>query len=223
MLSSKSGTLLKSTAIAAVIGLSSLIGTSTVAAQATNTATYAMYADIKDWDPAIAFSMEVVMLSNVYEPLLWYKPENDESKFTPALATDWSVSDDGLTWTFNLRENVKFHDQTAFNAEAAKASLERTIAMKKGAYYIWPEMEITAVSEHQLVIKTKTPAAIDLIASSQYGAYIYSTAAAQKGTDWFNQGNAAGTGPYEVTQWEKGQHVILDKTKATGEVGKRSN
>ena len=56
------------------------------------TVTYAMYGDIKDWDPSIAFSLEVMMLVNVYEPLLWYNPPGSDEQFTPALATDWSVS-----------------------------------------------------------------------------------------------------------------------------------
>lgn len=175
------------------------------------TLTYAMYGDIKDWDPAVAFSLEVMMLANVYEPLLWYNPDADDGQFTPALATDWSVSDDGLSWTFNLREGVTFQDGTPFNAEAAKASLDRTRNLKKGAWYIWASVDsIEAVEEHKLVITTKTPQPIDLIASSQYGSYIYSPEAAAKGTDWFNQGNAAGTGPYEVRQWSKGQQVVLE-------------
>jgi peptide/nickel transport system substrate-binding protein len=182
------------------------------ATPAKNTATYAMYADMKDWDPAIAFSMEVVMLVNVYEPLLWYNPPGSKEQFTPALATDWSVSEDGLTWTFNLRKGVKFHDGEPMNAAAAKASIERTMEMKKGAYYIWSGVtEISAPSDYSLVIKTKNPLPIDLIASSQYGSYIYSPKAAEKGTDWFNKGNAAGTGPYSVRQWIKGQHVVLEK------------
>ncbi len=182
-------------------------------ASALNTATFATYTDIKDWDPAVAFSTEVIMLSNVYEPLVWYNPPGSKETFSPALAKSWSVSDDGLTWTFQLREGVQFHDGTAFDSEAAKFSIERTVAMKKGAYYIWPKMEITTPDATTLVIKTEKPSPIDLIASSQYGAYIYSPAAANKGTDWFNQGNAAGTGPYQVTQWEKGQQVILEQNE----------
>jgi len=178
----------------------------------TNSVTYAMYGDVKDWDPSIAFSLEVMMLANVYEPLLWYNPPGSSEQFTPALAESWSVSDDGLTWTFKLRQGVTFHDGTPFNAAAAKASIERTKEMKKGAYYIWAGVtDIEAPSEDTLVIKTKTPTPIDLIASSQYGAYIFSPEAAAKGTDWFNEGNAAGTGPYTVRQWENGQHVILEK------------
>ncbi|WP_028671724.1 ABC transporter substrate-binding protein [Saccharospirillum impatiens] len=175
------------------------------------TLTYAMYGDIKDWDPAAAFSLEVVMLANVYEPLLWYNPEGADERFTPALATDWSVSDDGLSWTFTLREGVTFQDGTPFNAEAAKLSLDRTREMRQGAWYIWAGVEsIEAIDTHELVITTETPQPIDLIASSQYGAYIYSPDAAEQGTDWFNEGNAAGTGPYQVRQWSQGQQVVLE-------------
>jgi peptide/nickel transport system substrate-binding protein len=182
-----------------------------VAQADSKTVTYAMYGDIKDWDPASAFSLEVVMLVNVYEPLMWYNPPGSKEQFTPALATDWSVSDDGLTWTFNLRENVKFHDGEDFNAEAAKKSLERTMELKKGAHYIWASVESIDADGHTLVIKTKTPQPLDLIASSQYAAYMYSPKAAANGADWFNQGNAAGTGPYAVRQWDKAQQVVLEK------------
>jgi len=197
-------------AVCGLIAVAGLAGPSVAADE--KTVTYAMYGDIKDWDPSIAFSLEVMMLVNVYEPLIWYNPPGSDKQFTPALATDWKVSDDGVTWTFNLRKGVKFHDGEAFDAAAAKASIERTRELKKGAYYIWGAVEsIEAAEPHTLVIKTKRPAPIDLIASSQYGAYMYSPKAAAMGTDWFSKGNAAGTGPYNVRQWEKGQHVILEK------------
>jgi peptide/nickel transport system substrate-binding protein len=108
-------------ALTATAALTAGLAAPTVQA-ARNTATYAMYGDVKDWDPSIAFSLEVMMLVNVYEPLLWYNPPGSKEQFKPALATRWSVSGDGLTWTFKLRQGVKFHDGTAFNASAAKSS-----------------------------------------------------------------------------------------------------
>lgn len=181
-------------------------------AQADKPLVYAMYADIKDWDPSIASSTEVILLSNIYEPLIWYNPNGGKPIFTPALATDWSVSKDGKTWTFHLRKNVKFHDGTSFDAAAAKASLERTITLGKGAAFIWSAVEaIAAPDSSTLSIKTKIPAAVDLIASSQYAAYMISPAAMKKGTEWFNQGNDGGTGPYKVKLWNRGQEVVLDK------------
>ena len=133
-------------------------------AQADNkTVTYAMYGDIKDWDPASAFSLEVMMLVNVYGPLMWYNPPGSKEQFTPALAKSWAVSEEGLTWTFNLRENVKFHDGEDFNAQAAKTALERTMELKKGAYYIWSSVEAIDADGLTLTIKTKTPQPLDLM------------------------------------------------------------
>ena len=131
-----------------------------------------VYIDTDDDEiAASAASLEVLMLVNVYEPLLWYNAPGSAEQFTPALATSWSVSDDGLSWTFNLRKNVKFHDGEAFNAAAAKASLDRTIKLGKGLAYIWGNVDsVTAAGKHTLVIKTKNPQPVDLIASSQYAA-----------------------------------------------------
>ncbi len=176
-----------------------------------STLVYASYGDIKDWDPAVAFSLESILLLNVYEPLLWYEKTGAEVTFRPALATSWSQSSDKLSWTFKLRAGVTFHDGTPFDADAAKSTLERTISMKQGASYIWDGVDrIEAPDAQTLVIHTKQPAPIDLIASAQYGAYLYSPAAAAKGTQWFNKGNAAGTGPYRVVRWDKNDQVVLE-------------
>ena len=55
-------------------------------------------------------------MNNFYEGLVEYR----DGEYLPCLATDWVSSDDGLTYTFHLRENVQFNDGTAFNAEAVK-------------------------------------------------------------------------------------------------------
>ena len=98
------------------------------------------------------------------------------------------------------------------DAAAAKASLDRTIELGKGLAYIWGNVDsVNAVDDLTLEIKTKNPQPVDLIASSQYAAYMYSPKAAEAGPDWFNAGNAAGTGPYVVRQWDKAQQVVLEK------------
>ncbi|MGO1118284.1 ABC transporter substrate-binding protein [Rhodovibrionaceae bacterium A322] len=198
------------TALALCLGLG--LGTAADQAKAADeTLVYAMYDDVKDWDPAVAASLEIVMLANVYEPLVWYNPPGSDEILSPALATEWSSNDDGTVWTFKLREGVTFHDGEKLTAAAAKAALDRTIEMGKGASYIWGQIaSIEAPDELTLVITAKSPAPIDIIASSQYAAYIYSPKAAEKGTEWFNQGNAAGTGPYKVRQWDKSQQLVLE-------------
>jgi peptide/nickel transport system substrate-binding protein len=171
-----------------------------------------MYADIKDWDPAIAASTEVILLSNVYEPLVWYDAKGGKDALKPGLATAWSVSKDGREWRFTLRQGVRFHDGEVFDAAAAKASIERTRKLAKGSAFIWDSVDaISAPDKYTLVIHTKVPAAVDLIASSQYAAYMVSPKAMAAGTDWFNQGNDGGTGPYTVRKWTRGQEVALER------------
>lgn len=172
----------------------------------------ALYSDFADWDPSLGFSLEIWFLYNVYEPLLWYSPPGSAEQFTPALATSWESSDDGLTWTFHLREGVTFHDGTPFNAEAVKYSIERTMKMGGGAAWIWGAVsDIEVKDEYTVVFHLSYAAPLDLIASSQYQAYIFSPAAAEKGTDWFMEGHDAGSGPYMVESWEPDQQTVLVK------------
>ena len=53
--------------------------------------------------------------------------QDDNGQIKPWLAESWDISDDGLTYTFKLREDVKFHDGTPFNAEAVKYNIERLL------------------------------------------------------------------------------------------------
>ncbi len=65
-------------------------------------------------------------MANLYEPLIYANPPGSAEPFSPALATSWEVSKDGLEWTFHLRQGVTFHDGTPFNAAAVKYSIDRT-------------------------------------------------------------------------------------------------
>lgn len=181
-------------------------------AGAPRTAVFALYTDIKDWDPASGFTAEIDLFANVYETLVRYQPPGSATQLAPGLATDWSASADGTRWTFHLRRGVRFHDGSTFDAAAAKAALDRTRKLGLGAAYIWSAVTaIEAPAPDTLVIETAYPAPIDLIASSQYGAYIYSEAAARAGADWFLAGRADGTGPYRVAGWQPGQQVVLER------------
>ena len=70
------------TALFALVFAGVLFTSSAVRAD-NKTVTYAMYSDIIDWDPASAFSLEVMMLVNVYEPLMWYNPLEVLSNLLP--------------------------------------------------------------------------------------------------------------------------------------------
>ncbi len=79
-------------------------------------------------DPAIDYETAGgYIIMNVYETLIWYKG-GSAAKLEPLLAQEMpTVASNGLTYTFKLRQNVKFHDGTPFNASAAKFSIDRMI------------------------------------------------------------------------------------------------
>src|SRR5699024_579090 len=109
-------------------------------------ATYGAHIDVMVfWDPSDSYSNEIVAMNNMYETLLRYDPETED--FTNILAEDYDVSEDGLTWTFQLREGVKFHTGNEMTAESAKASIERTIDRGKGAAFIWDAVEEINVTD----------------------------------------------------------------------------
>lgn len=171
---------------------------------------YGYYSEpILDWDPSIMYSNGAVILHNVYETLLRFNITTKE--FEKVLAEDYSVSDDGLVWTFNIRKGVKFHDGTDLNAEAVKFSFERTKEMGKGAAYLFESVEsITALDDYTVEIKLKNEAPLDLIVSASFGAFIFSpTAVKNNPENWFQDGNEAGTGPYMLQTNKMGSEVIL--------------
>ena len=162
---------------------------------------------VTDWDPSVEFSNGIVSLNNVYETLLRYDPLED--KFVKLLATDYTASSDGLTWTFTLRKGVKFHDGTNFNADAVKFSVERTINMNQGAAFVWaPVDKVDVIDDYTVEFRLKYPAPLDLICASGYAAFIMSPTAVKSHPDsWLTEGHEAGTGPYllESYQQERGE------------------
>jgi hypothetical protein len=86
--------------------------------------TFAMAADAAGLDPALETDGNSFMVtSQIYETLLNYQPGGTIP--ITGLAESWSVSSNGLTWTFNLRPDVKFHDGTDLDADAVMYNLER--------------------------------------------------------------------------------------------------
>src|SRR3954454_5881280 len=79
---------------------------------------------VTDWDPATSYSNEIIAMQNIYESLTRYDTASKTVK--PLLATKWSATPDGKTWTFTLRDGVKFHTGTPVTSTAAKAAIERT-------------------------------------------------------------------------------------------------
>ena len=172
----------------------------------------ATYDDVKDWDPATAFSLEVLPMSNIYEPLLWYDASTDSGHLFPGLAVSYSKSSDGLTWEFILREGVFFHDGSPFDSESVKFVVNRNKTMNGGASYIWSAVDSVLTDGPQKVrFKLSFPAPLDKIVSSQYGAWMYSPNMFNLSEQDKHKGYAIGTGPYRFKEWIKNKHIVLDK------------
>ena len=185
----------------------------TPAAAEENVAVYAMVTSFADIDPSISFSDDLVVTSNAYETLVRYNPPGSAEMLSPGLATSWESNEDGTEWTFHLREGVKFHDGTDFNAEAVKYSIDRTMEMAMGASYIWdPVEEIEVVEDYTARFKLSYAAPVDLIAASGYGSWMMSpTCTEGHDSEWLNEGHDCGSGPYMVESYERGQRLVMTR------------
>jgi peptide/nickel transport system substrate-binding protein len=163
-------------------------------------------------DPSVSYSTEITYMANLYETLIRVNPPGSEDRFSYILATDFSASDDGLIYTFNLRKGVKFHDGTPFTAEAVKFSVERTMTLGKGAAFIWGDLDsIQVVDDYTVKFTMKKPVPLPLIAASAYASYIFCPSVKDKDTTWFDKGNACGTGPYTLNNYKDGESWMLAK------------
>jgi len=168
-----------------------------------------------DIDPAVSFSNDSVVVSNCYETLAFYNPPGSAELLSPLLATSWEANDDATEWVFHIREGVTFHNGDPLNAEAVKGALDNTMELGAGAAYIWdPVEEIEVVDDYTVKFKLSYAAPLDLVASSGYGAWIYNpTVYKEKGTEWFNEGHCAGTGPYTIESRERGSRLIMTRNE----------
>lgn len=103
-----------------------------------------------------AYTGNHVVLGMIYEPLVRY---GADGTIVPALATSWEISTDGLTYTFQLRQDVTFHDGTPFNAEAVKWNLDRWVGVEDhtwlGATNAVESVEV--LSNNEVEIRVSAP------------------------------------------------------------------
>ncbi len=149
------------------------------------------------------------------DPLVVLSPDGE---YLPALATDWSVSEDGTTWDFTLREGVTFQDGTPFDAEAVKYNLERIVAPETAsaqlASDVGPFTSIEVTGDHALTITYDTPW-VTLLDALRRTPMWSPTAAEQFSKADFDK-NLVGTGPFKFEEWVQNDHVTLTKWEDYG-------
>ena len=101
-------------------------GLSAQAASPKDVLVVAQIAEPKSMDPATVTAVnDFRILMNLYDGLVRYRSGTLEVE--PGLAESWTISDDGKVYTFSLRQGIKFHDGSPFNAEAVKFNFDRML------------------------------------------------------------------------------------------------
>jgi peptide/nickel transport system substrate-binding protein len=168
-------------------------------------------------DPDVFYGNEALLITtSCYEGLLRY--EDDGREIEPWLAEDYEISENGKTYTFQLRDDVKFADGAPFDAQAAIFSIERRRAVDAGpAYMVEPIVDASAPDPQTLVLKLKTPInPFEHWLASPYGLKMVSPKLVrqnEKGDDsaqaWMAN-NCAGTGPYDLASANPGERYELE-------------
>ena len=136
-------------------------------------------------------------------------------KTVPALAREWHT-DDNLSWVFDLREDVKFHDGSALTADDVIFSIQTAMdpTLSPGLSTYWPDYVEGAqkTGDNQVTITLTSPHAdFDTEVSNAAGLFVTSKAFWDKsGSDYgSSKGLILGTGPYQVTEFDSSSHVTL--------------
>ena len=144
-----------------------------------------------------------------------------EREIRPLLAESWSSSADRKTMTFKLRQGVKFHDGTSFNAEAVAAVFNEALA-KKFLYVSLLEglQKVVADNEFQVSFQMSAPSAALLPNLAYRTMCIFSpTAYKAKGEEGLGS-NIVGTGPFVQTEYTKGVSVLFKRNDKYWQKGK---
>src|SRR5918996_1561871 len=172
-------------------------------------------ADITGMDPHTSLGIQAMYVEqNLFNTLVTI---DENAEYVPDLAESWEVKEDGRVYIFHLRQGVKFHDGTDFNAEAVKWNFDRLLNPEEQvitASYFKPIVEsVSVIDRHTLQIALKYPTNTLLPALAVYrvGFMIISPESYKK---WGKQDVAhhpAGTGPFKFVRWEQNRIIELER------------
>lgn len=185
---------------------------------------YARGGDSVRLDPAdITDGESVKVCTNIFNTL--YEFDKGTSSVHPALATGYEVSEDGLVWTFFLREGVMFHpwgDNPSYEmtADDVVFSFERQYDEEnpyhEGDFAYWGYMynyinSVEKVDDYTVRFTLDRPSAPNLLNLSCFTAMIVSKRAMEDmGVEEFRN-HPVGTGPFMFTSWTRGSEIVLDR------------
>ena len=208
---------LRSAALGAVLAIST--ATAAQAVEKLDDKLYLVIAGrqpVSTLDPAQKYDYAIrMMVQGLYDGLVKY--EGNPPQIKPWLAKSWDVSDDGLTWTFHLVDNAKFHDGSPVNAEAVRYSFARTLELNKGPAWMLQDFlspdGIEAVDDHTVKFTLNKPYSPFLSFLPWWfvvnPAVVEANAGDDRGQTWLNE-NATGSGPFKLSKFEQGKAYWLE-------------
>ncbi len=143
-----------------------------------------------------------------------------DGRFVPDAAEAWSVSPDGLLYTFKLKKNVLFHDGTKLDASVVKFNIERlmdpaTRSSMRAFYEPVHSVEVLDPSSVQIRLKYPYAFMLHMLAAYRMGLMFYSPAATQKYSLEDRKAGKPdaipGCGPFRLVEWVKGSHLVMDR------------
>ncbi len=202
--------MLKHTLVIAA-AIAALTGLTMPAHAAKDTLVIGMVLEPPHLDPTggAAAAIDEVVYSNLFQGLTRV---DRIGGVQPSLAESWSISPDGLVYTFKLRSGVKFHNGTAFDCSIVKFSYERATAedsvnAQKGLFK--PIAKTECPDPQTAVITLKRPASTFLFSMGWGDAVMVAPDTAAE-----NKTNPIGTGPFKLKRWVKGDRVELARNDA---------
>ena len=173
---------------------------------------YGLTLPVSGIDPHVNASSELgIALNGVYDTLV---VQDKGGNFHPSLAESWTISEDGRTYTFKLRQDVTFHDGTVFNARAVVRNLERVVDPKtksqKAVFLLGPFERAEATDDDTAIIELKEPYAPLLDGLSQVYLGMASPAALDQWGDQY-QLHQAGTGPFRFVEYMDRQTLTIER------------
>ena len=212
----------------AAIGLA--VGLTSFAAYAETPANMLVIAnridDITTIDPAQSFEFAGSDVSrNIYNKLVNFDPLNLDAGYQPDLAESWTVSEDGRTITFTMREGVKFHSGNPVRAEDVEFSLRRVVTLNKTPSFILTQFGFTPENVGETIVadgntisittdkRYATSFVLNCLTATIGGIVDKEVVMANEvdgdlGNSWLAT-NSAGSGPYVLQGWKPNESVTL--------------
>ena len=184
------------------------LGTVGAIAQPKSTLTVGMVLEPPGLDPTAgaASAIREITYANLYEGLTRI---DRKGEVQPSLAESWTISPDGLTYTFKLISGVKFHDGAPFDCSVVKFSYDRAAApdsVNAQKQLFEPIASTECPDSQTAVVKLKRPTALFLFDMGWGDAVMVSPKSAAT-----NKTHPVGTGPFRFKQWVQGDHVELER------------